>query len=53
MRLDGHEKGDAINAIYRSSPWAAERPTREDKIEHVQTIARVSYGALGDVTSRA
>ena len=50
MRLDGHAKGDAINAIYRNSPWAAERPTREDKIEYVRTIARVSYGALGDVT---
>jgi len=50
MRLDGHAKGDAINAIYRNSPWAAERSTREDKIEYVQTIARVSYGALGDVT---
>ena len=50
MRLDGHAKGDAINAIYRNSPWAAERSTREDKIEYVQTIARVSYGALGDMT---
>jgi len=50
MRLDGHAKGDAINAIYRNSPWAAERPTREDKITYVQTIARVSYGSLGDVT---
>ena len=36
MRLDGHAKGDAINAIYRNSPWAAERSTREDKIEYVQ-----------------
>ena len=50
MRLDGHAKGDAIKAIYRNSPWAAERPAREDKITYVQTIARVSYGALGDVT---
>ena len=50
MRLDGHAKGDAINAIYQNSPWAAERPAREDKIAYVQTIARVSYGALGDVT---
>jgi hypothetical protein len=53
MRLNGHAKGDAINAIYRNSPWAAERSAREDKIAYVQTIARVSYGALGDVTSRA
>ncbi len=50
MRLDGHAKGDALNAIYRSSPRAAQCPTREEKIEYIHTISRVSFGALGDVT---
>lgn len=50
MRLDGHAKGDALNAIYRHSPRAAQCPTREAKIEYIHTISRVSFGALGDVT---
>ena len=50
MRLDGHAKGDALNAIYRSSPRAAQCPTREEKIEYIHTVSRVSFGALGDVT---
>ena len=50
MRLDGHDINTSINTIYRESEWARLRTSREDRLEYVSRIARVSFGTVGDVT---
>ena len=50
MRLDGHDINTSINTIYHESEWAKLRTLREDRLEYVKCIARVSFGTVGDVT---
>jgi len=50
MRLDGHDINASINTIYHESEWAKLRTSREDRLEYVKCIARVSFGTVGDVT---
>ena len=49
MRLDGHDINTSINTIYHESEWAKLRTSREDRLEYVKCIARVSFGTVGDV----
>ena len=49
MRLDGHDINTSINTIYHESEWAKLRTSREDRLEYVSRIARVSFGTVGDV----
>ncbi len=49
MRLDGHDINASISTIYHESEWAKLRTSREDRLEYVKCIARVSFGVVGDV----